>query len=162
MVRVLLKELLCISAAFLAVALCNGCATDDHPPNGVHLSGNASQPRVMPLLTMADTLRPTFAWTPPDQPGFFTYELRIWKGKLKRDNIWHRGDQAVDLPGIKATTYTLVKPLERDTVYVWSVRTQADKKHYSDWAAYNQTNPSPPQNGRRGDAIFCPFKTPAK
>jgi hypothetical protein len=144
MVRVILKELLRISVAFLAVALFNGCAAQD-------LSRN------VPLTTVG-TLQPTFAWTPPNDSGV-SYDLIICVGIDEHHGFWVPGKTAYYRQGLATTTHTLDQPLLPGTVYVWSVRARSGNRT-SQWAAYSDDNPSLSHKGRRRYSVMCPFKTP--
>lgn len=139
-----MKELLCISVAFLAVALFNGCATQD-------LSRN------VPVTTVG-TLQPTFEWTAPKESGV-SYDLIICVGINEHHGFWAPGKTAYYRQGLTMTTHTLDQPLLPGTVYVWSVRARSGNRT-SQWAAYSDGNPSLSQKGRRRYSAMYPFKTP--
>jgi hypothetical protein len=132
--NVLMKPLkLCITAAFLTVVLCNGCAAHDLP---------------VPITTIG-TLQPTLAWTPPTKSRV-TYDLIICLGVDKGHGLWIPGKTVYYRQGIQTTTHTVGQPLSPGTVYVWSVRTRSEKGT-SDWAARS--------DGLRYNVISR-FKTP--
>jgi hypothetical protein len=159
MVRVLPKELLCVSIAFLAMTLCNARATDNHPQNDALPSGKDSgSPMTVPITTVG-TLRPTFQWSAPNEPGV-SYDFIICVGVLERHGFWLPGKKAYYRGDIKTTTHTVEQPLLPDTMYVWSVRTRSGNK-VSKWAAYSDRNPSLFRKGKNQYNILCPFKTPA-
>jgi len=151
-------NLMCISVAFLAVALFNGCATHDRSRNSAVPPGNAPEWRVTVPVTTVRTLQPAFAWTPSKESGV-SYDLIICVGIADPRGFWVPGKTAYYRQGITTTTHTLDQPLSPDTVYVWSVRTRSGNRT-SRWAAYNDSNPSLFQNGRRPYNIMYPFKTP--
>jgi hypothetical protein len=157
-VGVILKKLLCISVAFLAGALCNGCATGDLPHDGALAPGHEPGSQMTVPLTTVGTLQPTFQWTAPHEPGV-SYDFIICVGVIERHGFWLPGKTAYYRGGIKTTTHTLDKPLLPNTVYVWSVRSRSGN-NISHWAAYSDSNPSLFQSGRKRYNVLCPFKTP--
>jgi hypothetical protein len=160
MVRVLLKEWLCIGAAFLAGALCNGCASGDLPKNGALGPGDVAGSQVTVPVTTVGTLQPTFQWTAPKEPGV-SYDVIICVGVMERHGFWVPGKTAYYRGDIKTTTHTVDQPLSPNTVYVWSVRTRSGTR-VSRWAAYSDSNPKLFQRGRHQYNILCPFRTPGK
>ena len=159
--RVLSTRLACVRLALLVVAVCNGCASENPQHNGALPSEHNLAAPVLAPVTVVATLQPTFQWTRPKELGVFTYELEIWLGVHQRDGAWGQGKEAFACKDIRDTTYTLTKPLAPGQVYVWSVRCWSGKKK-SPWAVCSNGNSNLSQEGRRGDAIFCPFKTPGK
>jgi hypothetical protein len=144
MARVILKELLCISVAFLAVAPFNAGATQDLP-------------QTVPVTTVG-TLKPAFAWTPPKRPGV-SYDLIICAGISDPRGFWVPGKTVYYRQGITRTMHIVDQPLSPDTVYVWSVRTRSGNKT-SLWAAYSDDHPSRNPKDRHTYNIMYSFKTP--
>jgi hypothetical protein len=156
--RVILKESLCISFALLAVALCNGCATHDLSRNGAIPPGKVPDWRVTVPVTTIETLQPAFAWAPSKESGV-SYDLIICVGINEPHGYWIPGKTAYYRQGITTATHTLEQPLVPGTVYVWSVRARSGNRT-SLWAAYNDSDPSLFQKGRRRYNMMYPFKTP--
>jgi hypothetical protein len=156
--RGVLKELLCVGVAFLAVALCDGCAPQHPSRKAAVPPGNVPEWRVSVPLTTVGTLQPTFAWSPPNESGV-SYDFIISVGVDLHHGFWVPGKTVYYRQGLTTTTHTLDQPLSPDTVYVWSVRTRSGNKT-SLWAAYTDANPSLFQRGQRRYNIMYAFKTP--
>jgi hypothetical protein len=149
----MLNHLLRISGAFLAVALFNGCATQDLSRYAPVLSRKVS-------VTAAATLQPTFAWMAPKKPGV-SYDLIIYVGAKDPRGFWVPGRTAYYREGLTATRHTIGQTLSPDTLYFWSVRTRLGNKT-SPWATCDDGNPNFSQGGRPNYNMLSPFKTPGK
>jgi hypothetical protein len=156
--RFLSKKFFCIIAAFLALALAQGCASNDLPPNGAVAPSDGSESQISVPVPAVPTLRPTFQWTAPKDPGV-SYDLIVCAGVLERHGYWVPGKTAYYREGLKTTMHTLERALSPDTVYVWSVRSRT-KGRISNWAAFSDSNPNLFRRGKKQYNILCPFKTP--
>lgn len=115
-----------------------------------------------------DSLQPTFLWNCVD-PGEIKYDIIIYKGAIKyvgdyltSPSYYVPGAEVYYREGIQNCSHHIEQRLERDTVYVWSVRTHSDIKVEA-WSTYDFQQgflPGRIFRTNQGTNFWCPFVTP--
>lgn len=91
------------------------------PPRGMNLS----------YSERVDTLTPTFEWENYKKKKNVTYDFGVWRYKRGK-----YGDPVYYAENISGTSHKITKPLEVDTLYVWSVRPRLGS-NVGTWSSYS-------------------------